>query len=174
MLASLPITKGLLSIQACRTHAILTAEQAVEIFKIRDESVGKRKCPARIVGKSYGVSEKAVRDIWNGRTWYKETMSLDPARVGMPMRLRLPGRPRGCAGKKATKKVFNRKNQANHVPDSAVKSAGGSREVDSIWPSIEQIPLVSAPVQPLPSSSRLDDPFHDDWQYWQRVDSGGA
>jgi hypothetical protein len=33
-------------------------------------------CNAREVAKEYGISEKAVRDIWTGRTWKKETRLL--------------------------------------------------------------------------------------------------
>ena len=67
------------SIQSCKTRAILTAEQAVEIFKIklsnqtanRSQTLG-----ACSVARAFGVSEKAVRDIWNGRTWLRETKRM--------------------------------------------------------------------------------------------------
>ena len=44
------------------------------------------------VSKIYGVSEKAVRDIWTGRTWSKETWHLDASR-SRP--LKKMGRPVG-------------------------------------------------------------------------------
>ena len=47
---------------------------------------------ASCVSKKYGVSEKAVRDIWTGRTWSKETWHLDASR-SRP--LKKMGRPVG-------------------------------------------------------------------------------
>ena len=85
------------SIQACKTRAILTPEQAIRIFKIKLSSQIAHKDrdldPADIA-RAFGISEKAVRDIWKGRTWLRETMHLDPARAIMAARLRPPGRPR--------------------------------------------------------------------------------
>ena len=85
------------SIQACKTRAILTPEQAIKIFKIKLSSQIAHKHrdldPADIA-RAFGISEKAVRDIWKGRTWLRETMHLDPARAIMAARLRPPGRPR--------------------------------------------------------------------------------
>ena len=86
------------SIQACKTRAILTAEQAIEILKIKlasktDSRSRYESLSPCCVARAFGVSEKAVRDIWKGRTWLRETMHLDPARVVMAARLRPPGRP---------------------------------------------------------------------------------
>ena len=45
---------------------------------------------------SYNVSEKTIRDIWKGRTWFRDTLHLDAARADLADRLqRRPGRPRG-------------------------------------------------------------------------------
>ena len=44
----------------------------------------------------YGVSEKAVRDIWTGRTWAKETWHLDMSR---PITKKHAGRPKGSKDK---------------------------------------------------------------------------
>uniref|UniRef100_A0A7S0MMG8 Uncharacterized protein n=1 Tax=Cryptomonas curvata TaxID=233186 RepID=A0A7S0MMG8_9CRYP len=62
------------SIKACRTRTILTEFQAVEIFRINlanedQKSKGDRGLPAAEVARYFDVSEKAIRDIWNGRTW---------------------------------------------------------------------------------------------------------
>ena len=96
--------KLLSSLQACRTHAILTEQQAVEIFrfKLTNESALSRtqeQVKAKVLSRRYGVSDKTIRDIWKGRTWFRETMHLDPARAGMAVRLRPPGRPKGSKGK---------------------------------------------------------------------------
>ena len=73
-----------------KTRAILSSEQAIEIFKIKlTNQTATRSQPLSpcVVARAYGVSEKAVRDIWNGRTWLRETMHLDPI---MAARLRPP------------------------------------------------------------------------------------
>ena len=100
-------TTEIKSLQACKTRAILSKEQAIEIFLIKLENNRDSRCrissrrSAASVARQYGVSDKAVRDIWMGRTWFRELMHLDPARAMMPERLKLPGRPSG----KRTQKV---------------------------------------------------------------------
>jgi hypothetical protein len=158
-----------LSLQACRTHAILTAEQAIEIFKIGNDFWGKRRRPARDVGKAYGVSDKAVRDIWNGRTWYKETMHLDPSRSSMPMRLRIPGRPRRRAGTTVKGTLYLKNHGNGHSLSEIGEKADGIPSCTNVMKLKEDTfwPKVLLEVQPLPVSSDLNDPFHDDWEFWQ-------
>jgi hypothetical protein len=61
-----------------KTRAALTEEQAIEIFKVRlqNETTTCGRVKAVTVANMYGVNEKTVRDIWNGRTWKKQTDSL--------------------------------------------------------------------------------------------------
>ena len=95
------------SLQACKTRAVLTEAQAVEIFliKIANDDVPKRsRRSAASVARQFGVSDKAVRDIWTGRTWFRELIHLDPARAAMPERLKRPGRPRGRRDTQRTRK----------------------------------------------------------------------
>ena len=70
-------------------RARLTESDAITIFNLRGVSTS-----AIIVGKAYNVSEKAIRDIWKGRTWKKVTWHLD-----LDRHLRVK-RPRKPAGKK--------------------------------------------------------------------------
>ena len=87
--------KLLSAIQACKTRAILTAEQAIKIFEIKLSNQTATKIQSSTnVARAFGVSEKTVRDIWKGRTWLREIMHLDPARAAMATQLRPPGRPR--------------------------------------------------------------------------------
>jgi hypothetical protein len=59
-----------------KPRAVLTKSQAITIFQL------KHKLPsATKVARSYGVSEKTVRDIWTARTWASETWHLDPSRA---------------------------------------------------------------------------------------------
>jgi hypothetical protein len=86
------------SIQACKTRTILTKQQVLEIFMVRlvnDSSETGERVGARLLAEQYRVNEKTIRDIWSGRTWYRETLHLDPRRKLDPNRLKAPGRPRG-------------------------------------------------------------------------------
>ena len=53
--------------------SVINASQAIEIFlaKARRKS---RDPASRMLAEEYGISMKAVRDIWNFRTWKWETM----------------------------------------------------------------------------------------------------
>ncbi len=98
--------KSIASLRACKTRAILTDEQAVRIYQIKLDSPGRTPpspaafahaldSRARAVARAFGVSDKAIRDIWKGRTWFRETMHLHPANPAAPAARRLPGRPKG-------------------------------------------------------------------------------
>ena len=76
---------------SAKPRAILSAEKAVEIF--RRSLLCDGSFNATSVARDYGISEKAVRDIWKARTWSDETRHLDPQRP--PRELKLPGRPLG-------------------------------------------------------------------------------
>ena len=87
------ITKS--SIQAFKTRTTLQPEQAIQILKLKLSKPGDSKEPLpRAIGKQFGVSEKAVREIWKGRTWLRDSMHLDPSLAALASRLRPPGRPR--------------------------------------------------------------------------------
>ena len=74
-----------------KPRAVLNEQQAVEIFHVKLAA----SCPSAVrIAALFGISEKAVRDIWKGRTWSRETHHLDPAR---PMQIKKAcGRPRGA------------------------------------------------------------------------------
>jgi hypothetical protein len=55
-----------------RKRSRLSEAQVVEIFLSKATKLSATKICVR-----FGVSEKAVRDIWTGRTWAKETMHLE-------------------------------------------------------------------------------------------------
>lgn len=52
------------------------------------------------VANLYGVSEKAIRDIWTGRTWAAETWHLDTSRV---LKVKKQGRSVGHRDTKSRK-----------------------------------------------------------------------
>ena len=85
------------SLKACKSRAILTEDQAAEIFQIKlddDRLPSNQRISSSAVGQLFGVSEKTVRDIWKGRTWIRERVHLDPSRAAIADRtLKRPGRP---------------------------------------------------------------------------------
>jgi hypothetical protein len=70
-------------VMRARPRAVLTAEQAIEIYRrrpqtvqsllIHDQTSGGRTLD---VAMHFGVSPKTVRDIWNRRSWAPETRPL--------------------------------------------------------------------------------------------------
>mmetsp|Transcript_29483 Transcript_29483/g.77571 ORF Transcript_29483/g.77571 Transcript_29483/m.77571 type:complete len:121 (+) Transcript_29483:253-615(+) len=63
-----------------RSRCVLTSDQVLEIYGmlefVKQVSAGK-------VAKKYGVSEKAVRNIWNGRAWGKLTSAKKDSSKGL-------------------------------------------------------------------------------------------
>jgi hypothetical protein len=63
------------SLQACRTRVILTEEQVIRIYQIKLANDDLKmhesnRTRASQLANEHGVSDKTVRDIWKGRTWY--------------------------------------------------------------------------------------------------------
>jgi hypothetical protein len=54
----------------------LNQEAALEIFQAKRCNRGKRSRLSTALGRRYGITAKAVRDIWNGRTWANVTKPL--------------------------------------------------------------------------------------------------
>ena len=95
---------------------ILCQEQVVSIFLLKSHS---EKSDAAKVARQYGVSDKTVRDIWTGRTWYRATIALEPSRTDADERLmRHIGRPKGSRDLKPRK----RRDQFVKGLDTAVAS----------------------------------------------------
>lgn len=163
--------KALSSLQACRTRSILTIGEAIQIFEIKIQSGAH--CRACTVAASFGISEKAVRDIWKGRTWHNETKHLDPLRAGLPDRLKPPGRPRRRPNPKA---VFEQPAEQPKLSRWHTLLADNpqfdhqSNFERGLWPEPAFHSRLASwwDVPPLPDSSSPDDPFRDDWQPQQR------
>lgn len=69
-------------------RAVLTSQQVRDIFHLRNlpadgtvSSASHCRCASRSaeVSRKFGVSPKAIRDIWNRRTWCRVTSSTFPA-----------------------------------------------------------------------------------------------
>ena len=87
---------------AMKPRAKLAASDAIEIFSLRRSEVQATK-----LAHIYGISEKAIRDIWTARTWATETWHLEPSRE---LVLKQAGRPKGRTDSKprGTKNIIIR------------------------------------------------------------------
>jgi hypothetical protein len=77
------------TVAGTKMGGVLTAEQAIEIYRVKISAQGSqadqgciathkfRGCSTPLAER-YGVSPKAIRDIWNRRTWAFVTLKLWP------------------------------------------------------------------------------------------------
>ena len=99
------------TLESRKTRAKLTEADALDVFHCKTHLMS-----AASVSKKYGVSEKAVRDIWTGRTWSKETWHLDASR-SKP--LKKMGRPVGRQDTKPRKsRIVTRKLEPTKLHDA--------------------------------------------------------
>ena len=91
-----------MSQESGRPRLLLSNEEAREIFKLQTTHGYPSLHAASVVfAKKYGVSPKAIRDIWTGRSWLEATFSLWNADE-RPVR-RTIGRPKGKKDSKPRK-----------------------------------------------------------------------
>ena len=84
---------------------VLTEQLVIEIFALKS-SAGMSNQPFQLsateVSRQYNVNEKAIRDIWAGRTWTKVTTRFDRSVVASEKQM---GRPRGSKDKQPRKRA---------------------------------------------------------------------
>jgi hypothetical protein len=129
---------------ASKPRARLSKAQVLIIFQARASVL-----TATNVASDYGVSDKAVRDIWTGRTWSRETWHLDTSR---PLQLKVPGRPKGCLDKKPRKKRVNLRGELSaptqvplitQVPD---RYRDDAFEPDALQVLLDNHPILTDPA----------------------------
>ena len=92
--SAIPISEVRRSTQSERSRIVLTSSIAREIFQLKfTHGFASLHSASLRLAVKYGVSSKAIRDIWNGRSWLEATYDLwnvddRPAR-------RIIGRPKG-------------------------------------------------------------------------------
>ena len=157
-----------------RFRATLTKEQAALIYALRppdkdDPNPSKLAGNSQLLAKKFGVSPKAVRDVWNRRTWAHATKDAyansaqgegldsslvksedklqDGSKIIRPkgIKMRSPGRPIGSKDSKPRRRRANMKNKKLESELSAL---------DSItWPLMEK------------SESPVEEQLGDDLDY---------
>ena len=61
----------------CNRRFVLTREQVIEIFRIKESCANiSIHSASALLAVQYGVSSKAIRDIWTGRSWLNVTYDL--------------------------------------------------------------------------------------------------
>jgi hypothetical protein len=140
-------------------RAILTDEQAQQIFRCKPAPEEKVRKRAAALSKIYGVSAKAIRDIWLGRSWYRATCHLDQSKPPTAERLqKKAGRPKGARDSKPRAKKY-----PNDIVDSAVSSVEPTADVASV----ACVPDTRLPIgRDFPgdlSTRPFPNPFDDDW-----------
>jgi hypothetical protein len=60
--------------QEVRPRAVLSKEQAIEIFQCKND-LGNQSMTATSIAlaNKYNVSAKTIRDIWSGKSWFEAT-----------------------------------------------------------------------------------------------------
>ncbi len=60
--------------QEVRPRAVLSKEQAIEIFQIKNKIGNLSMTAASIaLASKYNVNAKTIRDIWSGKSWSEAT-----------------------------------------------------------------------------------------------------
>ena len=142
------------------SRSVLTAPQVLEIFMLKNSgnsqfSAQNGNVRAKLIGQYFHVSSKTIRDIWTGRTWYRETHHLDPTRSDARERLdKRPGRPKGAKDSKPrVRKVIAVSKKTNQFSSGLVCTKALKDSVS--W---EHIPSEHIVSMSCPSSARETKP----------------
>ena len=123
-------------------RAKLTESDALNIYHCKTSVAS-----ASAIAKLYGVSEKAVRDIWTGRTWSKETWHLDESRPYPTKKMGRPlGRKDGQPRKPRSLRTIHESSTIHQTPiDVSLESQ-----------SIDIAPVFSIVMNEWPRSCKID------------------
>jgi hypothetical protein len=173
-----------------RPRAILTEAEAVEIYQCqRTKPMRFRFDPAltgktSAVAKKYNVSPKAVRDIWNRRTWTMETQHLwsdfdKPMVRGSKLNDGRFGNPQSrSSSSDSTSNTTS--DSSDHLLELYASHMNAVEFTKTIYDETHQR-LRSTSWSPAPSIyvcedergwelpgclEVTDDPFHEDWPFW--------
>ena len=168
-------------------RAVLTREQARAIFVSKPSPSSSERCHVGKLSKAYGVSPKTVRDIWAGRTWYRETYLLDQTKPASTERLyRKRGRPMGAKDvKPRSKKSDVEKNQ--QLSSQIVRNVAALPVLTIFGENLRHDANGSPRLFDSNISTAIDwadylyensvrfspfiDPFHGDWAFWPKDES---
>ena len=157
--------------EAAKPRAKLTQLDAINIY------VQKTSIPATTIAREYRVSEKAIRDIWTGRTWTKETWHLDPSRV---IQSKQAGRPKGSRDSRPRQKRRDEAKLRYSTKTGPVAFAHANDKADSRGPAKHPLHIGRFPISLDEQLHQWDagvwcrpihpDPFKDDWKHVTKGD----
>mmetsp|Transcript_17952 Transcript_17952/g.49664 ORF Transcript_17952/g.49664 Transcript_17952/m.49664 type:complete len:181 (+) Transcript_17952:2-544(+) len=175
--------------EASRPKVKLSPQQAREIFSIQatktiqKHSIFQRDLSAAAVARHFGVTEKAVRDIWKGRTWRREIGDSFHQLSPCTQLIRSPhtkGTEKWMGS--SSNSIHNNalgtaaqftKDMNDNQKDGPNNDSRRAYEDMRMNDSTEERKLcfspgngTAHPVFELPSSKCQNDPFHDDWPFW--------
>ena len=110
-----------------KSRARLTVSDVIDIFTLKQSTI-----QATRVANMYGVSEKAIRDIWTARTWARETWHLEPSRT---LVLKQAGRPRGSKDSRPRQQ----KRSIHLRKELPIIQAYNPPSADQCWPSTDTV-----------------------------------
>jgi hypothetical protein len=145
---------------APRGMCIIKKEQAVEIFKARDVNRKKQDKLCTRLSAQYGISTKAVRDIWNLRTWSHVTkpfwtskdarrMLLSRLCVACKQNSAIGSIADACDECQAPAMAVNSAAQGAAVPPSVLIDAWWPRSSNANYPTL---PLEDGAAEPAASA----------------------
>mmetsp|Transcript_44272 Transcript_44272/g.118111 ORF Transcript_44272/g.118111 Transcript_44272/m.118111 type:complete len:227 (-) Transcript_44272:571-1251(-) len=167
--------KTLTPINETSTRAKLSKEQVHAILNLKrfkGTGEGTERITTHRLARRLGVSEKTIRDIWNGRTWrdqinealnqnFTTEIKIEDGQLPSNRSVRISFNHR-CDSMKS-------KSSKDVKLPSSLKN-GGSPKPNTLKPKRKRISAVDCSrledlISPLPDSTNPDDPFHDDWPF---------
>mmetsp|Transcript_54527 Transcript_54527/g.144074 ORF Transcript_54527/g.144074 Transcript_54527/m.144074 type:complete len:198 (+) Transcript_54527:112-705(+) len=168
-----------------RAKVKLSPQLAREIYAIQaarslqKHAIFQRKISAAAVARQFMVTEKAVRDIWKGRTWQREIGTVCRGELKCTFSQKGDNHTRISNGKSSQLAASIKFEAGSSMKESRLYGSGCpvSRRVCPEIQNSESCPVTanssgkvqSAFVEPsfdLPISTSEVDPFHCDWPYW--------
>lgn len=174
------------SFEGRKPRNLLSPKQAIQIYSLKpsDDSEIKgsnRVSVSRRIATDFGVSSKAIRDIWNHRTWKDVTHPEDKANQQSHKSIEqdkckcqifqvstlfsilckmswteLVGHSQRPSGKSCSNQSIEV--QANGLKQNHKKIS--AQEIDD---------MVDTLTESFSGNSTFFDPFHSDWPHWDRA-----
>lgn len=173
--------------RGCRGHrARLTGRDAKEIYLLRCLAQN-HQISSKHIAKKYGVSPKAIRDIWNGRTWKHITKSnlvsceccgfvVDCTLTSHVSQMRSIARNKVNFPNLSSSKIAETRDKMVDSLDSGccrteVKQSRTDLFVGGLNKSMICSSLARPDFDSIPEAANAAafffDPFHQDWAYWK-------
>eukprot|EP00960_Hanusia_phi_P043531 756104-Hanusia_phi.AAC.1 len=144
-----------------RQKALLTPDTALEIYSLKGFQSNSKAAESVAIAARFGVSAKAVRDIWDKKSWVHATMprwtEAERQEYGQVER-RGPGRPIGSKDKVRRKRKEEMDRTVHEVEARGAHKLALVLICLSPSPDADPVDEEGAPISPTPSCK--SDPAH--------------